>query len=109
MDSSDILQIAGAWNGSQLVLRLSGELDSYTAPQLEHALDEAAARSPSEVSLDLESLTFMDAAGIRAILTGTEIFGRRLILHRTPPNVMRVFTIAGVEQRMNFGIDSGSR
>ena len=106
--SSDILQIAAAWSGTELVMRLSGELDLCSAPQLRQALDDAAARTPARVVLDLGGLTFIDAAGIRAILGGVEILGPRLILHRTPPHVMRLFTLTGVEQRLAFGIDSSS-
>ena len=106
VDGSDILQIGAEWSGAQLSLRLSGELDFCSAPQLRQALDDAAARTPARVLLDLEHLSFIDAAGIRAILRGAEIFGPRLILHRTPPVAMRLFTMTGVEQRLNFGIDS---
>lgn len=104
--SLEILQIAVAWSGTRLVMRLSGELDLSSAPQLSLALDEAAERTPSAVILNLELVTFMDAAGIRAILRGTELLGSRLILHRTPAFVMRLFTITGVEDRLTFRIGS---
>lgn len=108
MDSLDILQVAAAWSGKRLVVRLSGELDISSAPQLGQALDEAAKRTPSGVILDLERVTFMDAAGIRAILQAADVFGRRFILRRTPPHVMRLFAITGVEQGLNFETAPGA-
>jgi anti-sigma B factor antagonist len=108
VDGWEILQIAAAWSGTQLVLRVSGELDLCSARCLGQALDEAAARAPTRVLLDLERVSFIDVAGIRAILRGAEIFGSRLVLHRTPPHVMRLFTIIGVEQRLTFGRDSNA-
>lgn len=108
VDSLDILQIAAAWSGTQLVMRVAGELDICSAPQLRQALDEAAARAPSRVILDLEELGFIDAAGIRAILSGAQLFGPRLLVQRTPPYVMRLFTITGVDQRLTFEVGSGS-
>ena len=103
VDSWDILQIAAAWSGTRLVLGLSGELDFCSAPQLTQALDEAAARTPAEVLLDLECLSFIDAAGIRAIVRGAEMFGSRLVLHHTPRHVMRLFALVGVDERLTFG------
>ena len=108
VDSLDVLQIAAAWSGTQLVLRVCGELDLCSAAELRHALDQAAERMPSVAILDLERVSFMDAAGIRAILKGTEIFGPRLILRRTPPYVRRLFAITGLEQQLTFETDSSS-
>ncbi|MBV8946589.1 MAG: STAS domain-containing protein [Solirubrobacterales bacterium] len=108
VDSLDVLQIAAAWSDTRLVMRVSGELDLCSAPQLRHALDHAAGRMPSAVILDLEPVTFMDAAGIRAILRGAELFGPRFILRRTPPYFMRLFAITGVEQQLSFEPESGS-
>ncbi len=106
VDSLDVLQIAVAWSGTQVVMRVSGELDLCSAAQLCQALDEAAARTPSAVILDLEPVSFMDAAGIRAILRGADIFGPRFVLRRTPRYVMRLFTITGVDQQLSFEADS---
>lgn len=103
--SWDILQISAAWRGTQLILRVSGELDLCSAPYLRQALDEAAAQTPARVLLDLEGVSFIDVAGIRAILDGAKIFESRLVLHRTPPYVMRLFTLIGVEQQLTFGPD----
>ena len=102
VESVEVLRIAATWSGTQLVVRLSGELDLGSALQLRHALDDAANQHPSAVILDLERVSFMDAAGIRAILTGAQSFGSRFILRRTPPYVMRLFAIIGLEQQLNF-------
>ena len=105
VDSSDFLEIAAEWRGMHLVVRLSGELDLCSASQVEQALGEAAARTPTWVLLDLERVSFIDAAGIRAILRGAEMLGPRLIVVGTPPRVMRIFTLAGVADRLTFGSD----
>ena len=109
VDSLDSLQIGASWCGTHLVLCLSGELDLCSAPQLRQALDDAAQLMPSGVFLDLELVSFMDAAGIRAILTGDELFGPRLVLRRTPPYLVRLFTITGLDRRLTFAIDADSQ
>ena len=106
VDSLEVLRIVATWSGTQLVVRLSGELDLGSAVQLRSALDGAADQHPSAVILDLECVSFMDAAGIRAILTGAETFGPRFVLRSTPLYVKRLFAIIGLEQELNFESDS---
>ena len=47
-------------------LRLAGELDLRTAPQLTEAF--ASIRSNGQAKLDLSELTFIDSSGLHAIL-----------------------------------------
>lgn len=49
------------------VLRVVGELDLATAPQLAAAFDEALASSPGELVLDLTPTTFLDSTGCRQL------------------------------------------
>jgi anti-anti-sigma factor len=47
---------------------LRGELDMATAPQLEAAVDALCAAGAREIVLDLSELSFVDGAGVRAIM-----------------------------------------
>jgi anti-sigma B factor antagonist len=51
------------------VLRIIGEFDSITAPELRPAFDELAAAKPSRVVLDLSGLRLVDSSGIGAIVS----------------------------------------
>jgi anti-anti-sigma factor len=57
--------------GSPPVLRVRGELDVATADQLGAALTESLAIDPALV-VDMAEVTFVDAAGLRAILQVAE-------------------------------------
>jgi anti-anti-sigma factor len=57
-----------------VLLRVSGELDLVSEPQLTQALEELGGR---EATLDLSELAFMDSTGLRALLGAA----------RTHPNV----------------------
>jgi anti-anti-sigma factor len=48
-----------------LVLRVSGELDLVSEPQLDQALQQTAGR---DATLDLSELAFMDSTGLRTLL-----------------------------------------
>jgi anti-anti-sigma factor len=57
-----------------VLLRISGELDLVSEPQLNHALEQTAGR---DATLDLSELAFMDSTGLRTLLGAA----------RTYPNV----------------------
>jgi anti-sigma B factor antagonist len=86
--------------GSELVLRLRGELDSTTAPDLETALEDILTRGHRQVVLDLSELRFLDAAGanllVRAAARCAAVDGRLTVTH--PARIVaRVLSITGLD------------
>jgi anti-sigma B factor antagonist len=78
-------------------VRVAGELDLATVPQLERSLQEPQLQARLVV-LDLRKLAFMDSAGVHAIVNASiraRHVGGRLVLLRGPANVDRVFRLAG--------------
>jgi anti-sigma B factor antagonist len=89
-------------------VHVAGELDLATTPRLRHTLGEAQLNA-RVVVLDLRELTFMDSAGIHAILdaaTDARQAAGRLILVRGPAPVDRVFTLTGACEEVEiFDLD----
>jgi anti-anti-sigma factor len=84
---------------------LRGELDLSTAGQLEEALTQAEARRPAAIAIDLSALRFLDSTGLRVVVMGDERArreGRRLALVRGPEAVQRVFSITGLDTRLEM-------
>jgi len=85
--------------GGARVVRVQGELDIATAPDLERAV--LRPRDPGDqVVLDLAGLRFMDSTGLRVLLRArTEAKAGRwdLYLRNVPANVQRLFSISGVQ------------
>ena len=52
-----------------LRLRIKGEFDSVTAPELRGVLDEIAEATPARVILDLSALRLIDSSGVGAIVS----------------------------------------
>jgi anti-anti-sigma factor len=79
------------------VIRLAGELDMSTVPELDPVL-EAAAERGGAVLVDLTELTFMDSTGIHALTKAARSLGGRgcLILHGEQERVGRVFDLVGI-------------
>lgn len=82
-----------------LVVRVGGEIDLAGAAEIEHVLGERLQRAAG-YAVDLGPLEFVDLAGIRAIVRGTDALRRagRPVCHVVPASrpVARVAFLAGV-------------
>jgi anti-anti-sigma factor len=85
-------------------VRVVGEVDIATAPQLEQTLRKAQFRA-QRVVLDLRELTFMDCAGVHVILDASNharLAGGQLLLVRGPSHVDRLFTLTGTSDAVEI-------
>jgi anti-sigma B factor antagonist len=88
-----------------MLVRVRGELDLASAPDLETALGQAAEASATSVTLDLTECTFIDSATLRVILAGAtrvEASGGTLSLVAPEHGVRRVLEIADVGARVTI-------
>ena len=80
------------------VVKLIGELDVSTAPQLEACLEGLGADGP-DVRLDLSGLSFCDSSGISALVTASKRVrnrGGHLSIVFPQPAVRSVLEITGL-------------
>jgi len=83
------------------VIRVRGELDLASAPQLSAALEAAGGASSSPVVLDLAEVTFIDSSALRAlVLAGRSLAdsGRTLQIGPRSEMVNRVLTMTSLDQ-----------
>jgi anti-sigma B factor antagonist len=87
----------------RVVLALHGELDLLAAPQLQSQI-ELCERDPAGILvLDLDSVRFIDSAGLRVILAAHQRAserGGRMALTPGSEQVQRLLSIAGVGDRL---------
>jgi anti-sigma B factor antagonist len=91
--------------GGRLRLRLTGELDLYTAPALDDALVEAEGESWPLLVIDLTELEFMDSSGLRLVVRSharAEQSGRRLVVVNGPDTVARVFSATDLDSKLHI-------
>ncbi|MBI5104407.1 MAG: STAS domain-containing protein [Solirubrobacterales bacterium] len=86
---------------AQLLVRLRGELDLATAPEVEDIVLPAA-RDGRHVIVDLRALEFLDSSGVRVLVAAHAAAGEgggRLSVVRGPAGgpVQRVLEISGLE------------
>jgi anti-anti-sigma factor len=56
---------------SVCVVRVQGELDGFVSPQIVDAIDDCVRHGAKGVVLDMRTVTFCDAASVRAVLTAS--------------------------------------
>ena len=82
------------------VLRVAGEIDLASAPDLADALRAFGMDSPQTVHLDFGGVTFLDSSGISVLVESRRRLdeaGGGLVLHRVSPAILRVLQISGVD------------
>ena len=83
---------------STIVLHVAGTVDSNTAAELQEALLRATESSSGAVELDLEKVSYMSSAGLRALLLASKALqkrGERLTLLNVPPQILNVLNLTG--------------
>ena len=83
-------------NANAAVFKITGMLDTETAPELEALLDSGLA-GIEELTLDFEALEYVSSAGLRVILKAQKLMngtGKMKVIH-VNESVMEIFEITG--------------
>jgi anti-sigma B factor antagonist len=83
------------------VVKVDGEIDVATAPQLRECLHGVIARGPSTVIIDLLGVTFLDSTAL-GVLVGAlkrcREVGGELHVVVADPRIMKIFEITGLDK-----------
>lgn len=100
-----LFAISAAGDGDPCVIRVEGELDRSDCPRLEHALQEAEASHAIRILLDLEELTFIDAAGLNVLVAAwrrSMTDSNRLQVTPGRGNVANMFHLTALDSVLPF-------
>lgn len=81
-----------------VVVAIAGEVDVATAARVRAELRLAQALRPGRLILDLAGVTFLDAAGISAILSPCRAGDLRVTMIAPPGRVRRLLEIVGADR-----------
>lgn len=84
-----------------VVIRVSGESDLYTAPQLKGELLRAISAGARRVVVDLTRTTFIDSATLGVLLGGLKRLrprGGEISLVLDDPNIKKIFEITTLDR-----------
>jgi len=85
--------------GDCAVVRVTGEVDVYTAPMLRERIRELAAGGAVHLIADLGQVDFLDSTGLGVLVGGLKRLredGGSLVLVLETPRILRVFQITGL-------------
>lgn len=87
------------------IIRLSGEIDVYTAPQLKDALLPLTKKKGTVIEANLEHISYMDSTGLGVFINALKLskeYGSKLKLVRLQDRVFRLFQITGLHEIMDI-------
>ena len=64
------LEVNVSERDGRTILAVEGEIDAYTAPKLQSALDETIPERATDVVVDLSQVGFLDSTGLGALVSG---------------------------------------
>ena len=90
---------------ASVCLKVGGELDIYTAPELQEVIEQLEATVPALLIVDLADLDFIDATGLHILLQAhkrARNTNRCLFLLRPRPMVQRVLQVTGLDKVLDL-------
>lgn len=83
-------------NGADLMIALSGRLDTTTAPQLEAEL-KTALTNVQTLAFDMKELEYISSAGLRVLLAAQKVMNKqgKMVIHNANETVLEVFEVTG--------------
>jgi anti-sigma B factor antagonist len=100
-DQVDGLDVVVIEKDGDTLLRVVGEVDSYTAPLLRRRLLQQVERDAGEVVVDLTDTTLIDSTGLGVLVSAAarlhERRGRLMVVCPSP-FLREVFALSGVDQ-----------
>ncbi len=95
------LQVTVSGGEPEYEIRLLGELDMSTAPQLREELLRLTSDGARMVTVDLSELAFVDSTGLSVLITGLKRLrqqGGEMALRSPTPGTRRVLEITGLTE-----------
>jgi anti-sigma B factor antagonist len=95
--------IGASRKADRFLISADGELDMLGRPELERVLREAEDSDVDQIIVDIEALTFIDSAGLTALLEASQrssVTGNRLRVTRGQGQVARVLHLTELHRAM---------
>lgn len=94
------MQIEQERQEDSLTLKISGRLDTSTAPELQNVVDREL-EGITELRMDIKDLQYVSSAGLRVLLAATKKMNAKngiMTIHHVNESVMEVFEITGFKE-----------
>ena len=99
------MQITTNISNQNLIISLSGRLDTITSPQLEEEINRHSLDEIETVTLNMRALEYISSAGLRVILMlykKLTSIGGKLRLVNVNDMIMEIFTMTGMDSFLDI-------
>ena len=86
--------------GEETLLRVEGDVDLYSSPELRKAVLKAVPKAVSAVGVDLAGVTYIDSSGVATLVEGlrsAKEHGKVFVLVAPSTSVMKVLELARLD------------
>jgi anti-sigma B factor antagonist len=100
-----LFEIEATEEDGSIVIRVKGELDLAQRPRLDQVLADSEAGGTGRIILDLDELTFIDAAGLYCLdsaSTRSAETGSRTLMTRGEGEVARILQLTSLDRTLPF-------
>ncbi len=108
----DVYQAHLAGTSAHPVVLIEGSLDSGSFANVLQLVSSIDLHDAHSVTIDLEGVTFIDAAGLRVLMTlrqRTRAAGSQLIVSRPSQPVCRLLSLCGLDRSFDFETERAVR
>ncbi|MCX7600146.1 MAG: STAS domain-containing protein [Armatimonadetes bacterium] len=87
-----------------VLVRVSGELDAYMAPELRETVEQVLDGGARWLLIDLSDVEYLDSVGLGIMIGAAQRASERegdIAVVCTRPNVMRVLEVSGTKELLN--------
>ena len=95
----DDLHVDCSAAGSRLICRISGRIDTISAPALLEVLEKNG-DGFEELSVEAERLEYLSSAGLRVLMMASKKFGK-MSIHHASDAVKKIFADSGFDQQIS--------
>ena len=98
-----MLNIQKTVNGDEMLLKLSGRLDTNTSSDLDREV-KSDLSSINKLNIDMNELDYISSAGLRVLLSLQKIMNKQgeMTLCGVNRTVMEIFEVTGFSDILNF-------
>jgi len=93
-------------NDKTAIIKLSGGIDYSMQDAFKDANDKAlAAQDAAKIEVDFKDATFLDSAGIRALITlkkSADELGKTMVIKNCNETIFKIFEIGGFDVMFTF-------
>jgi anti-anti-sigma factor len=94
--ANQLIEITRRDTAEGLVIRVAGDIDLSSAPTFRAELEAAITANHGALIVDLGDVSFMDSAGVEALVRARERAGERLHLRTVQRSVRRVLELTSL-------------